>query len=77
MEEVPLFHVKNLACAYKDSKNIVLKIKELIIPRNKLIFLLGASGSGNTWKCCGTVRSPYPASEKPGCRRLREFCALR
>ena len=48
MEEVPLFHVKNLACAYKDSKNIVLKIKELIIPRNKLIFLLGASGSGKS-----------------------------
>ena len=48
MQEKPLFHVKNLACSYNDSKNVVLKIKELIIPRNKLVFLLGASGSGKS-----------------------------
>ena len=48
MEEKPLFHVKNLSCSYNESKNVVLRIKELIIPKNKLIFLLGASGSGKS-----------------------------
>jgi len=43
-----LFHGKNLACAYSDQGRVVLKIKEIIIPRNKVVFLLGSSGSGKS-----------------------------
>jgi putative ABC transport system ATP-binding protein len=43
----PLFIIKNLACAYKNG-NIVLKIKELVIPRNRFIVLVGKSGSGKS-----------------------------
>jgi len=43
-----LFHAKNISCVYKEQDKIALKIKELIIPKGKLIFILGASGSGKS-----------------------------
>jgi len=43
-----LFHAKNISCVYKEQNKIALKIKELIIPKGKLIFILGASGSGKS-----------------------------
>lgn len=46
--EVPLFHLRNLVCAYPGSATKCLVINELIIPRGKLVFLLGASGTGKS-----------------------------
>ena len=43
----PLFIIKDLACAYNNG-NEVLKIKELVIPRNRFVVLLGISGSGKS-----------------------------
>jgi ABC-type lipoprotein export system ATPase subunit len=43
----PLFLIKDLACAYKNG-NEVLTIRELVIPRNRFIVLVGMSGSGKS-----------------------------
>ncbi len=43
----PLFIIKKLHCAYKRG-NVVLKVADLQIPRNKLVVLLGKSGSGKS-----------------------------
>jgi lipoprotein-releasing system ATP-binding protein len=48
MTESVLFHIKNLKCAYGDKSKVVLNIKELIIPRGKIVFILGSSGSGKS-----------------------------
>jgi len=48
MSESVLFHIKNLKCAYNDQKKVVLNIKELIIPRGQIVFILGSSGSGKS-----------------------------
>jgi ABC-type lipoprotein export system ATPase subunit len=42
-----LFKIKNLYCAY-DSAHTVLKIEELVLPREKLIFFVGLSGVGKS-----------------------------
>ena len=42
-----VFEIKNVACAYSDGR-IVLKIKELNIPRGGITILLGISGSGKS-----------------------------
>lgn len=44
----PLFNIKKLVCSYNNSSSKALVIKDLIIPRGKLVFLLGASGSGKS-----------------------------
>ncbi len=44
-----IFQILNLDCSYKSGTgNIVLKIAELGIPRNKLTFILGPSGGGKS-----------------------------
>ena len=44
-----LFHLKNLSCSYTGRESDkVLYIPELIIPRGKIVFLLGASGTGKS-----------------------------
>jgi putative ABC transport system ATP-binding protein len=43
----PLFIIKNLACAYKNG-NDVLRINDLVIPRNRFVVLVGKSGSGKS-----------------------------
>ncbi len=43
----PLFEIKELVCAYKRGRD-VLKIDNLIIPANRLIVLIGISGSGKS-----------------------------
>jgi len=43
-----LFKIKNLSCSYNNGKSCVLKIKELEIPRGKLIIMLGKSGAGKS-----------------------------
>jgi ABC-type lipoprotein export system ATPase subunit len=42
-----LFKIENLHCAYKDGR-VVLTIDSLEIPSNKLVILLGKSGSGKS-----------------------------
>ncbi len=42
-----LFRINQLKCAYKDG-DVVLEIDNLNIPRGKIIFLLGVSGSGKS-----------------------------
>ena len=44
----PLFHIKKLVCSYNNSSSKALVINELLIPRGKLVFLLGASGAGKS-----------------------------
>lgn len=44
----PLFHVKKLVCSYAGANSKALVINELIIPRGKTVFLLGASGAGKS-----------------------------
>lgn len=43
----PLFVIKNLACAYNNGDD-VLRIKELVVPRNRFVVLVGKSGSGKS-----------------------------
>lgn len=43
-----LFRIKDLSCSYDNGKSCVLKIKELEIPRGKLVVMLGKSGSGKS-----------------------------
>ncbi len=45
---LPLFHIKKLVCSYNNSADKALVINELIIPKGKLVFLLGASGAGKS-----------------------------
>ena len=45
--ENPLFVIKNLACSYRNG-NDVLRIRELVIPRNRFVVLIGKSGSGKS-----------------------------
>jgi ABC-type lipoprotein export system ATPase subunit len=45
--ENPLFIIKNLVCSYRNG-NDVLKIRELVIPRNRFVVLIGKSGSGKS-----------------------------
>lgn len=42
-----LFRINQLKCAYKNG-DVVLEIENLNIPRGKIIFLLGVSGSGKS-----------------------------
>jgi len=44
----PLFHIKKLVCTYPGADSNALVINELIIPRGKMVFLLGASGAGKS-----------------------------
>lgn len=48
MHSPPLFHVKKLVCSYTGTNSKALVMNELIIPRGKLVFLLGASGAGKS-----------------------------
>lgn len=48
MSRPEIFHIKNLVCRYPGSSRDILKINELIIPRGKLIFVLGSSGVGKS-----------------------------
>lgn len=41
------FELKNINCAYKDDK-VVLKIKELSVPRGCIVFIVGQSGCGKS-----------------------------
>lgn len=41
------FTIQNLNCSYKN-KQVVLKIKDLVIPSGKLVFVLGVSGVGKS-----------------------------
>jgi ABC-type lipoprotein export system ATPase subunit len=43
----PLFTVSGLVCAYQKGHN-VLKVKHLVIPRHKIVVLIGKSGSGKS-----------------------------
>ena len=43
----PLFVIKDLACAYNNG-NEVLIIRDLVIPRNRFVVLVGKSGSGKS-----------------------------
>jgi ABC-type lipoprotein export system ATPase subunit len=45
--EKPLFTIDNLSCSY-NGVDKVLEIQHISIPRGKLIFILGASGSGKS-----------------------------
>jgi ABC-type lipoprotein export system ATPase subunit len=45
----PLFDIQNLSCSYSQTeRDKVLFIESLQIPKGKIIFLLGASGSGKS-----------------------------
>jgi ABC-type lipoprotein export system ATPase subunit len=48
MARPEVFHIKNLVCRYPGAQRDILKIDELIIPRGKLIFVLGSSGVGKS-----------------------------
>jgi putative ABC transport system ATP-binding protein len=43
-----VFRIKDLNCSYSNSEQVVLQIKELIIPRGKLTFVIGKSGVGKS-----------------------------
>ena len=43
-----LFELKNVSCSYSSVEKSVLKVDHLIIPKGKIIFLLGASGTGKS-----------------------------
>ena len=45
--ENPLFVIKNLVCSYRNG-NDVLRIRELVVPRNRFVALVGKSGSGKS-----------------------------
>jgi lipoprotein-releasing system ATP-binding protein len=47
MIQKSLFVIDDLSCAYNRGK-VVLRIKDLTIPRNKLVVLIGKSGSGKS-----------------------------
>lgn len=42
-----LFHIKSLSCSYRKGKEI-LRIRDISIPREQLVILLGRSGSGKS-----------------------------
>ena len=75
MPESVLFHLKNLKCAYSDQDRVVLNIRELIIPRGKIVFIVGSSGSGKSTllETLGLMNSTvrtgdinfYPSEENP------------
>ena len=44
----PLFEIKNLECAYDNSRKPVLIIDDLTIPKGKITVILGKSGSGKS-----------------------------
>ena len=45
----PIFKIENLVCSYSmNSEDAVLRVKNLVIEKGELIFLLGASGSGKS-----------------------------
>lgn len=45
----PAFEIKDLVCSYDGtSKNAVLEIPNLVLPKGEVVFLLGASGSGKS-----------------------------
>ena len=44
----PLFHLKNIQKKYPSEKKHALNIKELKIPGNSLVAIIGYSGSGKT-----------------------------
>jgi len=49
METLPLIHIHNLSCSYSLRENEkVLHIADLALGRGKIIFLLGASGTGKS-----------------------------
>jgi len=49
MSKNSLFHIKNLYCSYnKVESDAVLYVKDLQIPKDKIVFLLGASGCGKS-----------------------------
>lgn len=45
----PIFKIENLVCSYSmNTEDAVLRVKDLVIEKGELIFLLGASGSGKS-----------------------------
>ena len=44
-EKESVFHIDNLECSYSEG-TVVLKAKDINIPRNAVTILLGPSGSG-------------------------------
>lgn len=45
----PIFKIENLVCSYSmNPEDAVLRVKDLVIEKGELIFLLGASGSGKS-----------------------------